>query len=66
VSCSKRKDIPFPSIEGNYNDCNFQGAMEYFDGDHLGFVLDDHFLGFDRENPFLIKSCCDPQNCCDS
>jgi hypothetical protein len=39
--------------------------MEYSDDDHLGFVLDDHFLGFDGENPFLIKSCRDPQNHCD-
>ncbi len=31
-----------------------------FDDDHLGFVLDDHLLGFDGENLSLIESCCDP------
>ncbi len=36
--------------------------MEYFDDDHLGFVFNNHFFGFDGENPFLIKNCHDPQN----
>jgi hypothetical protein len=45
----------FPNVQGDYINCNFQGATKYFGNSHLGFML-VYLLGFDWKIPSWIQN----------